>query len=128
MISGLERQKAADAAFFEDWSEWENLDGNPIPDRLFGHFYQQPAQHNRYWCMLRVKSLIVGGPVFELALPESATVLAVLKPIHGVRRMPARFLGSPGNHRVPAEHWQQLRAALPIIKRLIIERQKLYHQ
>lgn len=105
-----------DAAFFEDWTEWDSLDDLPRPDRQFGHFRQSPEDHNRYWCMLRKHSDRMGGPCFEMSLPQDATVERLIDGIPGVRRMPGRFHGSAGHLLVPAEHWRQLRERLPIIK------------
>lgn len=112
----IELQRRRDAAFFEDWSEWESLDDLPVADKGFGYHVQWPIDHNLYWCVLRHRSGRIGGPAFELALPESYPISRMIQALPGVRRMPGRFHGSPGNYLVPAEHWQQLRKILPALK------------
>ena len=115
------KQKASDAAFFEDWSEWQSLDDLPLSDKQFGHFVQQPHRHNRYWCFLRHHSDLVGGAAFELSLPENDRICRMIETIPGVRRLPGRFHRQPGYHLVPAENWQQLRNALPALKAAILD-------
>lgn len=115
------KQKASDAAFFEDWSEWQSLDDLPPSDKQFGHFVQRPQQHNRYWCFLRHHSDLVGGAAFELSLPENVRICRMVEGIPGVRRLPGRFHQQAGYHLVPAEHWQQLRDILPALKAAILE-------
>ncbi len=124
--SEIDRQKAADAAFFEDWSEWKNLDDLPSPDKRAGYHVQSPRLHNLYWCLLRRHSAAIGGPAFELRIPENHGVLTLLRDIPGIKQLPGRYYRQPGNYLVPAEHWQKLRAALPQIKRLVIQHRSKY--
>ncbi len=112
-------ERAADAALFEDWSEWESLDDLPATDKRFGYYNQSPTKHTRYWCALRRRSTLIGGPAFELFLPEQYSIQRMVDAIPGVRRLPGRFPGSNGIYLVPAQHWQTLREVLPALKEAV---------
>lgn len=120
-------QRAADAAFFEDWSTWTSLDDLPLADKRRGYYVQWPVQHNRYWCILRHRIDWLGGAAFELSLPPNRSIQSLVGALPGARRHPALN----GIHReaysrlrdtwfVPAHCWRELRAALPEIKRRVV--------
>lgn len=116
--------KEADAAFFEDWTAWSVLDGLPLPPVL-GCTPAARGDYNRYYCELRLGPGWIGGPYFEIAVPNRAPMMDICARIPGARRHP----GLNGLHRVamrslagtwyvPAENWREVRAALPEIQRL----------
>ena len=117
MITG---QRLADAAFFEDWSQWDSLDDLPMPDRRRGIWVAQPAIHSRYFCVLRHRVAWMGGAAFEVALPPCAAIFAMVRAMPGARCHPQANQVSRARQRntlfVPAASWRELRAILPDVK------------
>lgn len=130
-----DQQRAADAAFFEDWSEWTALDDLPEQPRnssghalRWGEWYRSGLTWSRYHLALRRRIDWIGGPAFELALPNSSVVAALAKRLPGVRQHPGLWgINSPALHGlrdtwfIPAEHWRALRAAMPAIKASVLK-------
>lgn len=127
-------QRAADAAFFQDWAEWESLDNLPRPPQtgdgrriLYGPAAITGPQH-RYYCILRNHSPL-GGPGFELCLPQYQPAIALLQRVKGAVPHPLTR-HSHCRHRnalrnvwcVPAANWRQLWAVLPALKLLVAAR------
>lgn len=118
-----------DAAFFEDWSPWANLDGLPERPRrdngqriIWGN--EGLRDWSRYYCLLRHNMTWMGGPCFEIAIPPSASIEAMLLAVPGCRKPPPaayrslsrRGPGRDDTYYVPAENWPHLRRALPAIQ------------
>ena len=113
-------QRLADAAFFEDWSQCDSLDDLPIPDRRDGFFMPRPAIHSRYFCVLRHHVDWMGGAAFEVALPPSAAIFAIVRALPGARCHPSANQVARARQLntlfVPATSWRELRAILPDVK------------
>lgn len=119
----IDLQRQRDEAFFEDWTAWDSLDDLPMPDKRHGYFLQWPSNHHRFFCILRKYVDWIGGPAFEVALPPNDPIHRRIKDVPGLRQHPG-LLGSKrsmymrmgSTFFVPAEHWRELREALPAIK------------
>ena len=116
----IARQRLADAAFFEDWSAWDSLDDLPMPDRRRGIWVVRPAIHSRYFCVLRHRVDWMGGAAFEVALPPSAAIFAMVRAMPGARCHPSVNQVARARQAntlfVPAASWRELRAILPDVK------------
>lgn len=125
------QKREADAAFFEDWSEWASLDNLPELPRINGarmRRHRMPVGQpcHRYYCLLSLGSPAgwPGVPYFELSLPPNAPIISMVERLSGARSHPratgeSRDAGWAGLHStryIPAEHWRELRGALPAIK------------
>ena len=114
--------KAADAAFFEDWSEWQCLDGLPETPRPYNRYlHAAGGPYSSYYCILDKRSR-----TFEIKVPPQAPITRLVTSLPGVlqdkRAGPGWTQVAHSRKQwvywVPAQHYKALLAALPIIKRL----------
>jgi hypothetical protein len=126
------REKAADAAFFEDWSEFERLDGLPnrpskggLPVR-WGNVGLR--DYSEYYAILRRSVACVGGPAFEIRAPENRPICDVIRRLPGACQDPRINGRDRVAYRryqnlwfVPAEHWQAVRHMLPQLRAMITD-------
>ncbi len=127
--TGNNIQKAADAAFFEDWSEWHSLDDlPPVPRDWRGRRVTNNGwqQYTRYGLELRHNVPWMGGPAFEIMIPSQEPMVKLLKRVPGLRQHPAlsgtrrvQYQSMETTWFVPASEWRALRAVLPALKRLV---------
>lgn len=120
-----------DAAFFEDWSEWDNLGGGMVPPRRYGG-----KPHSAYWCVLHHRVPALGNaPGFALRVPSNQMIHTALARCGAVRDRPSTYASSRSSsydgeaeHRyyIPAAQWRQLRAELPGIKAKITAQGRNY--
>ncbi len=109
------RNDPADAAFFEDWSRWDNIGGLVEP-------YAPRRGAPVWWLSLGLWSLGLGKvPSFTLCLPMHSEVHVLIKRCGGVqivrRGTPANWHAASARHwYVHAERWRDLRSALPKIE------------
>ena len=120
----MDRQKEADAAFFEDWSQWSVLDGLPLPPER-GCSAAARRDYSRYYCELRLGPGWIGGPYFVIAVPNRNPQMTICRRLPGARQHPGlhglhrvALSGLDGTWYVPAEQWRAVRAALPDLQRL----------
>lgn len=116
MASIHDTQRAADAAFFEDWADWSSLGG---PPKYNNHpIGRRPTGAPTYHCTLRRHSAFAGGPAFEIAVPQNLAIDTLLRRVGG-RRYPHRRSGPVEIWFVAADRWSELRAVLPQIRATI---------
>lgn len=109
MTSPPDLQRAEDAAFFEDWSEWASLDG--LPRRPAGVARGPDSRWCVYWLNISVARR---GFVICAA---SAPVRDLIARIPGARReRKDRYDLCQTYWYIPAASWRDLRASLPRIK------------
>lgn len=121
MSTAYSRQKAADAAFFDDWSEWHELDSLP-PRPKHVNRTMSDAGYSRYYCLPDVRQ-----QVFELRIPAQAPISNFVRSLPGVYQDPRAGAGfrqvsharKQQVYWIPAEHHAALRAALPAIKQMV---------
>lgn len=111
MAHDIERE--ADAASFEDWSEWERLDGKPAAPRPRPQRDGANLRYSRYYC-----SLAPSRRRFEIRVPPNVPIDTMVRRLPGAYRTPRAT--REGCYSVPAENWRALRAALPAIKAAVI--------
>lgn len=116
--------READAAFFEDWSQWSVLDGLPLCPPT-GCTPAARSDYSRYYCDLRLGPGWIGGPYFEITLPCRNPLMSICRALPGARQHPqlhgphrVAHIRLDGTWYVPAQHWRAVRAALPEIQRL----------
>lgn len=121
-----------DAAFFEDCSEWASLDD--LPERpttgggeaiVYGH--RAWGNWSQYRCSLHLRGGWVGGPYFEIVVPNREPAMTMCRRLPGARQHPGlhglhgvALSRLSGTWQVPAEHWRDVRAALPALKASIV--------
>jgi hypothetical protein len=121
MTEDFATQKAADAAFFEDWSEWARLDGMPARPKNFNR-YRYDGDYSRYYCILRR-----GDRAFEIKIPPQDPIVRIVQDLPDVyqdRRAGPGFRQIAHARKqwvywIPAQHWQAVRSVLPVLKREI---------
>lgn len=111
MAHDIERE--ADAAAFEDWSVWEQLDGKPRAPRPRPLRDGAPRIYSRYYCQMSPNRAR-----FEIYVPPNVPIDTMVRRLPGVYRTPRAT--REGCYSVPAEHWRALRAALPAIKAAVV--------
>jgi len=88
-------QRSADAAAFEDWSEWASLGC---------------LEGKRYYCLLSPSLRF-----FDICVPSNHPIIEMVTRIPGARR-DRLTITEAGCYRMPAQNWRSLRSALPRIK------------
>jgi hypothetical protein len=121
-------RREADAAFFEDWSAWASLDGKPIRpvDQPLTHRDREDYRWRRYYCSLLLRCPRCDGPGFEICIPSQASIHRIIERMPGIRRDPrataaatnVAWSGLLNVYYLPAQHWRDLLARLPEVKRL----------
>ena len=106
-------QREADAASFEDWSQWEQLDGKPRAPRPRPLRDGAPRIYSRYYCQMSPNRMR-----FEICVPPNVPIINMVSRLPGAYRTPRAT--REGCYSVPAEHWRALRAALPAIKAAVV--------
>jgi hypothetical protein len=91
-------QREADAASFEDWSQWETL--------VYPPYGCQLLRSRKFW----------------VDVPPNVTVCRLVERVPGASRVPRSL--SPGSYYIPAENWRELRAMLPAIRAAIAARRR----
>ncbi|MDB5523880.1 MAG: hypothetical protein JWM58_1643 [Rhizobium sp.] len=121
MTNQYDRERAADAAFFEDWGEFSVLDG--LPEKKGPVRSSRRDDYSRYYCILRRNEKFMGGPVFEICIPNSGPITDRVKRLPGCRQTPGLYgrnsvanMRLRGTYFVPAEHWRMVQKTLPILK------------
>jgi hypothetical protein len=115
-------ERAADAAFFEDWAEWAHLDSLPPRPKDWLR-NRDHTSYSRYYCALYRRAGSGRTPAFEICLPEITQIHDIIRRVPGAYRNPrhtsTHHYGHFQSRRlwfVPAENWQALRQALPRLK------------
>ncbi|NNM75086.1 hypothetical protein [Enterovirga aerilata] len=117
-------QREADAAYFEDWSEWISLDGRPVRPIEAAHWdsSRRPSAPAggwaRYWCLPPDR----GSEKFWLHVGPGEDLIRRLPGAKPIRRH--RYDQTPGYWSVPAASWRSLRAILPRIKQMTIAKEQ----
>lgn len=106
-----------DAAFFEDWSQWEDLGGGTPP------LWHCRLHHNI--------AALERQPGFALRVPQDAHIRDALMRCGATKGRPSRYRSARSTaYDMEAEHWfyvpaaryMSLRAALPGIRAIIMRR------
>jgi len=125
-------QRAADAAFFEDWSGWTSLDDLPQRptknDQAIQYGARTHGSWSRYYCVLSLSRGWVDGPHFEVAVPPCAPIADLVRALPGARQHPGLYGRDQVSLRrlrntwhIPAQYWADVRGALPGIKAATVQ-------
>jgi len=108
--------RSSDAAFFEYWSEWSNLDG--LPERpLICTAYGSARAIDRVGAYSRCYCIPDPSNTCFAICVSGYTASEIVRRIPGTRHdRRTRELSRLNCYVVPARSWRALRAALPSIK------------